>query len=568
MPTIEVDLNDLQKLLGVELPEETEKLDDILAYVKGEVKARLGSEIHIEIKDSNRPDIWSVEGLARALKGYLGIERGPKRYRVAGESGVKIRVDPRLKEIRPYIACAVIKGLELDDITIRSFIHLQDKLDLTYGRRRGRTSIGLYDFGLIKPPLEYTVSKPREISFVPLGFEEELTLEEILEKHPKGIEYGHIVKRFSIWPILYDSRKKVLSFPPIINSNDLGRITEETEEVLIEVTGTRLDVVLNTLNMVAIAMCDRGGEVYSAEVHYAYGGKEVVTTPQFYTEKMSLELRYLENVLGLKMKPKDVKDLLLKARFGVTSINEKEVVVEVPFYRIDVMHPVDLVEDIAIAYGYDRIQPRWSPPATIGGLTPEREFCDLVRELMVGLGYQEVLTFTLTNPENLFDKMNVKRGKAIEVANPKIRNFTHLRTWILPSLMEFLSHNTHVDYPQKIFEVGIAVVPTQQAENKCIDVNKLACVTAHVDADFTEVKSTLNALLLNLGLEPRYEDVRHGSFIEGRAAEVYVQGKSIGILGEINPVVLENWGLEVPASAFELNLDSIFRLKGEEQEKE
>ncbi|MCD6529412.1 phenylalanine--tRNA ligase subunit beta [Candidatus Bathyarchaeota archaeon] len=568
MPTIEVDLNDLQNLLGVKLPEETEKLDDILAYVKGEVKARLGSEVHIEIKDSNRPDIWSVEGLARALRGYLGIEHGLKRYRITGKSGVKIEVDPRLEEIRPYIACAVIKGLDLDDVTIRSLIHLQDKLDLTYGRKRRRTSIGLYDFGLIKPPLEYTVSKPREISFVPLGFDEELTLEEILEKHPKGIEYGDIVRRFPLWPILYDSRKNVLSFPPIINSNDLGKVTEETEEVLVEVTGTRPDVVLNTLNMVAIAICDRGGEVYSAEIHYSYGKYRTVTTPDFFTEKMSLELEYLEKVLGLKIKPEEVKDLLLKARFGVSSINEKEVVVEVPFYRIDVMHPVDLVEDIAIAYGYNRIQPRWSPPPTIGGLTPEREFCDLVRELMVGLGYQEILTFTLTNPENLFDKMNVKRGEAIEVANPKIRSFTHLRTWILPSLMEFLSHNTHVDYPQKIFEVGIAVVPAQEAENKCIDVNKLACVTAHVDADFTEIKSTLNALLLNLGLEPRYESIKHGSFIEGRTAEVYIEEENVGVLGEINPIILENWGLEVPASAFELNLDLIYKIRVKDEMKE
>ena len=508
MPTIEIDIEDLQNLLGKNLPDDLEELNEMLSYVKGEVKLRTETELHVEIKDSNRPDIWSVEGLARALKSFLGTELGPKRYRVAGDSGVEISVDSRLKEIRPYIACAVIKNLKLNDTIIKSLIHLQDKLDLTYGRRRRRTSIGLYDFGLIKPPLKYTVSKPDEIRFIPLGFDEELTLQEILEKHPKGIEYGDIVRKFPVWPILYDSEKNVLSFPPIINSNDLGRVTEETEEALIEVTGTRLDAVLNTLNMVAISMCDRGGEIYSAEIHYPYGD-EVVTTPKFFMEKMRLEFEYMEKVLGLKIKPEEIKDLLLKARFGVSSINDEEVVVEIPFYRIDIMHPIDLIEDIAIAYGYDRIKPRWKPPPTIGGLSPEREFYDLIRELMVGLGYQEVLTFTLTNPQNLFERMNLKQGEAIEVVNPKIVSFTHLRSWLLPSLMEFLSHNTHVDYPQKIFEVGTVVNLDEEFENRCRDIIKLACVTAHVDADFTEVKSNLNSLLMNIGLEADYLSLIH-----------------------------------------------------------
>ncbi|MEM2875570.1 MAG: phenylalanine--tRNA ligase subunit beta [Candidatus Bathyarchaeia archaeon] len=561
MPTIEVDLEDFQNLLGRRLPEEPEELNDLLSYVKGEVKLRLGSQLHIEVKDSNRPDIWSVEGLTRTLKGFLGIESGPKVYRVAGESGVIVYVDSRLKNIRPYIACAVIKNLELTDVTIRSLIHLQDKLDLTYGRRRRRTSIGLYDFGLIKPPLRYTVSGPCEVSFTPLGFDEELTLQEILVRHPKGIEYGDIVRPFPVWPILHDSENKVLSFPPIINSNTLGRVTEETEEVLVEVTGTRLETVMNTLNIMVTSMCDRGGETYSVEVNYPYGSDGIVVTPRFFTEKMSVEFKYLEKVLGLNLKPAEVEEMLLRARFGVSSMNEEKVVVEVPFYRIDVMHPVDIIEDIAIAYGYDRILPRWSPPPTVGGLTPQREFYDLVRELMVGLGYQEVLTFTLTNPEFMFDRMGLKRGESIEVSNPKVMSFTHLRSWLLPSLMEFLSHNTHVDYPQKIFEVGVVVSLDEEAENRCRDVSKLACVTAHVYADFTAIKSDLNSLLRNLGLKAEYEATKHESFIPGRVAEVIIDRKSIGVIGEINPLVLENWGLEVPTSAFEVDLDMIFDYK-------
>ena len=204
MPTVELNREDLESLLGMRLPEDVEKLNEILAYVKGEVKGLDYEEIRIELKDSNRADIWSVEGLARALRGFLGLEKGLKEYKVTGSSGVEVYVNPKLKDIRPYIGCAVVKNVKLTDAAIRQIMRFQDKMDQTYGRNRRRTSIGLYEFDLVKPPLRFTVAKPREISFVPLEFDEELTLEEILERHPKGKEYGHIVRQFPVWPIFMD----------------------------------------------------------------------------------------------------------------------------------------------------------------------------------------------------------------------------------------------------------------------------------------------------------------------------------------------------------------------------
>lgn len=561
MPTIQVDFEDLQKLMGITLPASDEELDEVLAYVKGEVKMRVGSELHIEIKDSNRPDLWNVEGIVRALKGFLSIEVGAKKYRIAGNSGVKIHVAPKLRDIRPYIACAVVKGLELDDRAIRSFIHLQDKLDLTYGRRRRRTSIGLYNFDLITPPLHYAVSGPDEISFTPLGFDEEMTLKEILEKHPKGIEYGHIVRSHPVWPILLDSKRKVLSFPPIINSNDLGRVTEETRNVLIEVTGTRLSTVINTLNITTIAVSDRGGEIYSAEIYYPYGDRRIDVTPQFTDRVLEVDIKSIRELLGLDLTSAEVKELLLKARFGVKDLSESKVAVEVPFYRVDVIHPVDVIEDIAVAYGYNRIKPAWRPPSTIGGVAPEREFANFMRELMLGLGYQEVLTFTLTNLDSLFVKMNLECGKAVEIANPKIMSFTHVRSWLLPSLMEFLGHNTHVEYPQRIFEIGKAVIYEEERENRFREIDKLASVSAHVNADFTEVKSCVNYLMENLGVKFDLEPVEHGSFIDGRSALILVDDREVGVLGEVHPEVLVNWGLEIPVAALELDLTAIYEVK-------
>src|SRR3989337_4355367 len=228
MPTIEVDCVELERFLGLTLHGETTKLDEILAFVKGEVKLYYQNEdiVSIEIKDTNRPDLWGIEGLARALRGYLNITKGLKNYAVA-EPIIDVYVDSRLRNIRPFICCAIVKNVELTDTIIRGLMHLQDKLDQTYGRNRQTTSIGIYDFNLINPPLSYTVAKPEEISFVPLGFSERMNLKEILERHPKGLEYGHIVKKHNVFPILLDSERKVLSFPPIINSNDLGHVSEE-----------------------------------------------------------------------------------------------------------------------------------------------------------------------------------------------------------------------------------------------------------------------------------------------------------------------------------------------------
>lgn len=557
MPTVEVELEDLESLLGMELPRDEEKLNEILSYVKGEAKNLEAQEIRIELKDSNRADVWSVEGLARALRGYLGFEKGLKDYHIQGSSGVEVNVDLKLKNIRPYIACSVIKGAKLTEAAIRQIMHFQDKMDQTYGRNRRKTSIGLYDFDLINPPLRYEVAKPSEVSFVPLEFSEKLTLEEILEKHPKGIEYGRIVRKFPMWPVFIDSENKVLSFPPVINSNDLGRITPKTENVLVEVTGTAIDTVQNTLINVTLALADRGGRIYSAKIHYPYKGMADATTPNLKGETLKLDLNYVQKVIGMQFSPKEIRELLEKAHYGVVKATKSEVTVKVPCYRVDVLHPIDVVEDVAIAYNYNRIQPRWPQLLTIGGLSQEAEFRDLVRELMVGLGFQEILTYMMTAPEVLFTKMNVDAQRVVEIANPRLLSMTCLRNWLIPSLMEFLSRNTHVEYPQKVFEVGYCVVHDKEKENKTSDIETLACVTIHSDASFTEAKSALDALFTNLGVSYSLEESSHKSFIEGRMGRILVENTELGFIGEIHPQVLQNWGLENPAAAFEINLNRL-----------
>jgi phenylalanyl-tRNA synthetase beta chain len=561
MPTIDVDYAEFESLLGIALRGDMAKLDEILAFVKSEVKLYDQQEglVTIEIKDTNRPDLWGIEGLARALRGYVNVAKGLKQY-VVGEPIVDVNVDSRLGSIRPFMGCAIVKNAKLTDTIIRGLMHLQDKLDQTYGRNRQKTSIGVYDYSLITPPLNYTVVKPEEISFVPLGYAEKMNLAEILERHPKGIEYGHIVKKHSLYPIILDSKNKVLSFPPIINSNDLGRVTQETRHVLVEVTGTMHETVLNTVKLVTLALVDQGGEAYAATVHYSNDGLSVVT-PDFGGKRVDLSVEYANKVLGLQLTGRRMAELLLTAGFGVENVNEKSVTVLVPCYRIDVMHPVDLVEDVAIAYGFNDIKPLWRELPTTGGVRPEQRLMDISRELMVGLGFQEILMYTMTNPENLFAKMNQEETRVVEVSNPKVVTMTCLRNWLLPSLLEFLSNNQSVEFPQKVFELGKVTLLDEKRETRTRDEEWLAAVISHPNASFSEIKSVLDAFFMNLGVNWQIRETLHPSFIEGRVGAAEIDGVNVGVLGEIHPQVLGAWKLENPTAAFEINMQELVKDK-------
>ncbi len=565
MPTIDIDYKELQQLLNIQNPNNIDKLDDILAHVKAEVKSynKQDETVNIEFKDTNRPDLWSVEGLTRALQGYIGQRKGIKQYSLE-QSNFNIYVSKELYNIRPYIACALIKNIHLTDNIIRGLMHLQEKLDQTYGHNRQKTSIGIYNLDLIKQPIEYTTVKPKEITFTPLGFNEEMTPETVLEKHPKGREYGHIIKNNTIYPMLFDANGKALSLPPIINSNDLGKVTETSRNLLIEVTGTLHTTVLNTLNLITTMLIDRGGKAYTTTIYYPDNSeylKKQEITPNFNNRTMPLNIEYTNKILGLNLTAKHITDLLETAGLNTQKTTKTQLTVTIPCYRTDIMHQVDLIEDIAIAYGYDNITPNWRELPTIGKTKPTQHIINNTRDLMIGLGYQETLNTTLTNKETLFNKMNTPQVPIIELYNPKITTMTCLRNWLLPGLIEFLSNNQSIEFPQKIYELGKTTQPNQTHEN-CVQENEqLVAVTTHPNASFSEIKSTLDSFLTNLGVDWQITETTHPTFIEGRTGQIIMDNQEIGIIGEISPQVLENWKLENPAAAFEINLQKIIDKK-------
>ncbi len=551
MPKIDFLLEDLQRLLKKDITYDELKERGIL-FVKGELEELQEDVISADIKDTNRPDLWSTEGIARELQGHYGVREGLPKFKI-GRSGISLNVDRKVKNVRPKTVGAVVKGLSFDDESIRQMIQLQEKVHATYGRNREVTAIGVYDLDRIVPPVNYTTVKPDGITFTPLDFEEELTPAEILQKHPKGREYGHLIDRFDEYPLMIDSAGNVLSIPPIINSVYTGKVSTQTKNVFIELTGQEVERLSIALNVLVAAFYERGGKVLSVDVNYPDG---TIVTPDMTPREFSINADECRKTLGLDLKEDEIIALLKRASYDVKSKKGK-LTVKYPAYRNDIMHSRDVIEDIAIAYDVNRIDPRPPELSTIGTMDPVEEFCDTVREVMVGLGFQEVLTFSLVNKENLFDKMNLKEKELCEIANPVSTSWNSIRNWLLPSILDLLRANLHVEYPQKVFEVGDVVLIDDKEETGTRTEKKLACAVSGGKVSYEDIASVLDALLRSIGVEYRMKGKRHKSFINGRAAKIVSNGRDIGIVGEIHPLVLNNWGIEKPVAAFEIDIDGI-----------
>jgi phenylalanyl-tRNA synthetase beta chain len=271
-------------------------------------------------------------------------------------------------------------------------------------------------------------------------------------------------------------------------------------------------------------------------------------------------MQYTNRAIGLQLTSSRIAELLLTAGLGADAVDEQTVQVQVPCYRVDVMHPIDAVEDVAVAYGYNNIEPLWRDLPTTGSARPQQRLINIARELMVGAGYQEVLNYTLTNPDSLFTKMNQQPTPTVDLANPKLVTMTCLRNWLLPELIEFLSVNQSVAFPQKIFELGKVTLLDEAAETKTRDEDWLVAAVSHANANFSEIKASLDSLFLNIGVNWQIASVSHPSFIEGRAGTVMVDGLAVGVVGEVSPLVLEAWKLENPTAAFEVNLQQVLKL--------
>jgi len=556
MPVIDVNLGDFLNLLGedISLAEIEERLPMMGVAWKGRTEDGFSIEV-----DPNRPDMLSIEGLARAYASFIGLRTGLRHYDVK-DSDYSAIIDERVEPVRPYFVSAVINQIEFDDALIRSIIQMQEKLHITHCRKRRKVSIGLHDLEPIEFPVTYT-ARPGDFSFRPLDERRKMTCDKILKELPKGREYAWILEGKGEYPILMDAKGMVLSMPPIINSEHT-RIDEATDSIFVDVTATETKAMNEVLNILATTFADRGAEIYKVENKYP---DRVVEMPNLSPWTLELKTDYVNGLLGLDLTDGQAASYLERMGYGVEPGSPLRVLV--PCYRTDIMHPMDLVEDVAIAYGYDKFIPEIPEIASPAGEDKLEVFCRQLRNFVVGFSFLETMTFMMTNKQNLFEKMSLPEEPVAETTNPKTEEYTVLRNWLLPSLMEVLSINKHHPYPQNLFEVDDIILLDEQEETGARTAKHLSVVLCHARANFSEAKAVMNDILGNLGLtEVEVEAEGPTCFIEGRRLVAKVDGRPICRAGELKPEVLESWGLEMPVAGLEMDVDALFELtrKGEE----
>jgi phenylalanyl-tRNA synthetase beta chain len=513
---------------------------DKVAFIGSDVE-RI-EEDHADVEFfPDRPDLFSPEGVARVMRGYLGIETGLSSYPVK-PSGIKFTIDPALANIRPVLGAAVIRGVSFDDESIQSIMSLQESLHWAVGRGRSKVAIGIHDMDTVKPPFHYIASRSSR-GFIPLDFKEKMTMTEILEKHPKGRDYAKLVKDFPLYPLIVDDDDHVLSFPPIING-ERTRVTIDTKNILLDTTGTDKRAVSVAVNIICTAMAEAGAKIESVDI----GG---VQTPTLSPAERTVSVQECSRLLGIGLTATSMSELLRKMRFGAEPAGADTVNVQVPCYRADIMHDWDLFEDVAIAYGYDRLESQPPKTFTVGKPHPVQVNAALAREAFSGLGYLEVMPFTLTNEDVLYKKMQRDEKKGVlRVMHPISIENTVVRTELLPLLLEFLTLNRHRELPQRLFTVGDVV-------DSCLTYQQAAGVSTHPDADFSEAYASADAMLHELSIEYTVKESADAAFIEGRRGDIISGGKKIGVFGEIHPAVLNAFELEHSVAEFEFDLIAV-----------
>ncbi|MEN7982501.1 MAG: phenylalanine--tRNA ligase subunit beta [Nanoarchaeota archaeon] len=537
-----------KKIFEKEIGKINAKMQEKIAMFGTPVESITQNEIEIEVFP-NRPDLLSYQGFKRSFLSFLNRKTGLKNYKVnKPEKNYQVIIDSSVKNIRPHTSCAIIKGLKLNDDKIKELIDLQEKLHFTIGRKRKKLAIGIYPLEKIKLPIKYLALEPDKIKFQPLESPREMSGLQILQRHPTGRNYAHLLAGKTKFPIFIDSNKNILSMPPIINSKLTGKITIKTKDVFVECSGNNYEILKKCLNIIITTLSDMGGKIYQMKIK---GGKEKIT-PNLIPEKRKISIKNANKLLGLDLNEKQVKQFLEKMGYNYTKEE-----VEIPSWRTDILHEVDLIEDIAIAYGYENFEPIIPKISTIGQENPKETLKRKISEIFTGLNMIETSNYHLTTKKDQFTKMGIpekKEPEFIELEESKTE-YNLLRNNLSHYALKNLSENVDSEYPQKIFETGKVF----KLKNKKIieQENLSATITS---GNFTEIKQILEYLgrMLDVNLELKETEHTPEHFIEGRCGEIILENKHIGFIGEIHPKIIKNWKLKMPVALMELNLEEIF----------
>ena len=526
-----------------------EKMQNKISMFGTPIEEVTDTEVSIEIFP-NRPDLLSFQGFTRAINCFLKKPKISTYKTEKPEKDYKVIIDKSVKQVRPFTACAIVKNLSLDEEKIKELIDIQEKLHASYGRNRKKLAIGIYPLEAIKLPIKYLAKKPEDIKFLPLESKKEMTGRQILSQHPTGREYRDLLKNEEVFPIFEDANKEILSMPPIINSEKTGKISSKTKEVFIECSGFNQEYLSKTLNIIVTTLAEMGGKIYQMEIQ----DKTKAISPNLEPEKMIFSIENINKTLGLNLSESEVKNLLSKMGIGY----EKATAL-IPPYRTDILHEIDLAEEIAIAYGYDKFIPEIPSISTIGEEDKTAILKRKIAEILAGLSLLEVSTYHLSTKEKQFKNINIKefKNQMIEVEDSKTEN-NILRTSLLAQSIAILSENSDAAYPQKIFELGKVFANDESSSTQISETEKLCISLCHEKANFTELKQILDYLMRMFNKEYEIKETEDSSFISGRVGEIIINNKNVGIIGEIKPSILKNNKIKMPIASLELSIENLF----------
>ena len=581
MPKIEVNESLFFKMLGAELEAELgakqnyDKLEEILTSAKAELDEKPDTSlpekeriIKIELNDTNRPDLWSTAGLARLLRIHAGGKSNTKSYQSFLSSKEKtqdsaermVKVSPELKEIRPFAAGFVISGKPIDELMLADIIQTQEKLCRNFGRKRKTVSMGVYRSKLIKWPIEYTAVDPDKTEFTPLDMEKPLLCRKILKEHPKGIEYASLLEDKKHFPLLKDANGEVLSMPPVINSAKIGAVQAGDIDLFVEFTGTDMTSILLSANIVACDFADCGYTILPVKIEHPYetGYGKTLTTPFYFQENAETSVEAVNKLLGSSFKAEEIAEAL-KRMDSETEISGNKIRLKPSPYRNDFLHEVDIIEDVMMGKTVNFFTPERPNEFTIGRLLPATILSRKIKGLMTGMGYQEMIFNYLGSKKDYIERMCIDEASVIEISNPMSENYQFVRNSILPSLLNAEMGSANAVYPHKIFETGKIAFFDDSNSTGTSTSQSLGFLTAEQNANFNTAASEAANLLYYLGIEYKACETDDPRFIPGRQAGLLYNGEQIGIFGEVHPQVLENWDINIPCFAGELNIEKILK---------
>ncbi|XP_050535746.1 phenylalanine--tRNA ligase beta subunit [Daktulosphaira vitifoliae] len=561
---------------GLELDEVTSE-KQMISKEQSEVKSEGVSDDVIYRIDipANRYDLLCLEGLVDALLVFQKKVEPPRFQVLTTKNPLKVFVKPNTKQIRPFVVAAVLRDISFDQARYASFIDLQDKLHQNICRKRSLVAIGTHDLDTIKGPFTYDAQPPENIKFQALNQTEvhsAVKLMDIYSNHAQLKQYLPIIKDSSVYPVIYDCNGTVLSLPPIINGHH-SRITLNTKNIFIECTATDLkkaNIVLDTILCMFSKYCLNKYTAECCEV--IYSDNSVSTYPQLNYRKETVSCEKINSYLGISESIDNITSALTSMCLNSSAlVQSDEISVEVPPTRHDIIHACDIYEDVAIAYGYNNIPKTVPKTITVGSQLPLNSLSDKIRNEIAQCGFKEVLTFSLCSKDDVSVKLRKKfdEESTVRISNPKTLEFQVARTNLLSGLLKTVAANKKMPLPMKLFEVSDVVLKDITSEVGARNERRVCAVYYGKTPGFEIVHGLMDRLMQVLGIpfNQKFGDAyqiksaNDESYFPGRCAQIYYREVTIGIMGVLHPEVLTAYELNMPCSAFEINIEPFIKKK-------